>query len=190
MKSEAIRIDRYTGSQPEERFDFIYENFSIIHEMIKDFREDLISEVIEQKSYNRKAANGDLGVRIQISIGIGNPTQNQAIDHIRIAQAIDEGFLDEGFFEDTDNRYELVRKVDCYHSVRADVETFTSKLGTMNLNDQRILKPYLMRQKTMDELTEDMGIDYRSAIKRVYRIKKRLIEKVEPKLTVVNRRGV
>ena len=189
MKSEAISIDRYTGSQPEERFDFIYENFSIIQEIIKDFREELISEVIEQKFYNRRSANGDLGVRIQISMGIGNPTQNQAIDHMTIAQAIDEGFLDEDFFEDTDNRYDLIRKVDCYHSVRADVETFTSKLGTMDPKDQRIIKPYLLRQKTMNDLTEDMGIDYRSAIKRVYRLKKRLIEKVEPKLTVVNRRG-
>ena len=189
MKSEAISIDRYTGSQPEERFDFIYENFSIIQEIIKDFREELISEVIEQKSYNRRSANGEPGVRIQISMGIGNPTQNQAIDHMTIAQAIDEGFLDEDFFEDTDNRYDLIRKVDCYHSVRADVETFTSKLGTMDPKDQRIIKPYLLRQKTMNDLTEDMGIDYRSAIKRVYRLKKRLIEKVEPKLTVVNRRG-
>ena len=189
MKSEAISIDRYTGSEPEEKFDFIYENFAIIQEMIKDYREDLITEVIEQKSYNRRSASGDLGVRIQISMGIGNPTQNQAIDHLTIGQAIDEGFLDDDFFEDTDNRYELIRKVDCYHRVRSDVDTFTSKLGTMDPKDQRILRPYLMRQKTMDDLTEDMGIEYRSAIKRVYRIKKRLIEKVEPKLTVVNRRG-
>lgn len=41
----------------------------------------------------------------------------------------------------------------------------------------------------MDELAVDLGIDYRSAVKHVYRIKKRLIEKVEPKLTVMDRRG-
>ncbi len=48
---------------------------------------------------------------------------------------------------------------------------------------------YIMIQKSMDDLAVDLGIDYRSAVKRVYRIKKRLIEKVEPKLTVMNRRG-
>lgn len=138
-------------------------------------RKDLILSMrtllSSRKSYNRRSAGGDLGVRIQISVGIGNPTQNQAIDHLMIAKAIDKGFLDEDFFEDTDDRQELIRKINCYHSIRADVDTFTSKLRTMDPIDQRIIKPYLMRQKTMDELTEDMGIDYRSAIKRIYRIK-------------------
>lgn len=187
MKSEAISIDRYTGSELEERFDFIYENFSIIQEMLKDYREDLISEVIEQKAYNRRSSNGDLDVRIQVSMGISNPTQNREIDHLTIGKAIDEGFLDEDFFEDTDNRYELIRKVACYHRVNSDVAAFASKLRTMNPKDQRILKPYLLKQKSIDDIAEDIGIDYRSAIKHIYRMKKRLIEKVEPKLTVVNR---
>ena len=41
----------------------------------------------------------------------------------------------------------------------------------------------------MDELAVELGIEYRSAIKHVYRIKKRLIEKVEPQLKMLNRRG-
>lgn len=189
MKSEAISIDRYTGGQPAEQFDFIYENFAVIHEMIRDYREDIIKEVLDQKAYNRRSTNGDLGVRVQISMGISNPTQNEAINHWTIEEAIEKGILDEDFFEDTDDRYELIRKVDCYHAIHKDAETFQSKLVSMDLRDQRILKPYLMRQKTMEDLTADMGIDYRSAIKRVYRIKKKLIEKVEPKLSGVNRGG-
>ena len=59
----------------------------------------------------------------------------------------------------------------------------------MNPKDQKIIRPYLLREKSMDKLAVDLGIDYRSAVKHVYRIKKRLIEKVEPKLTVMNRRG-
>ena len=39
----------------------------------------------------------------------------------------------------------------------------------------------------MTELAEDMGIDYRSAVKHVYRVKKRLSAKVQPKLFVVKR---
>lgn len=190
MKSEAISIDRYAGGQPAKQFDFIYENFSVIQEMIRDFREDIIQEVIDQKTYNRRSSNGDLGVRVQISMGISNSTQNQAINHWNIEEAIDKGILDEDFFEDTDNKHELIRKIDCYHAIHRDVDIFRSKLVSMDPRDQKILKPYLLRQKTMDDLTEDMGIDYRSAIKRVYRIKKKLIEKVEPRLTGVNREGV
>lgn len=189
MKSGAISIDRYAGGEPAEQFDFLYENFSILQELLKDYREELIMEVIEQKAYNRRSQNGDLGVRIQVSMGIGNPTMNKAIEHMTVAQAIDEGLLDEDFFEDTDDKQELIRKVTCYYRVNADLEIFTSKLGTMCLKDQNIIRPYLLREKSMDDLAVDLGIDYRSAVKHVYRIKKRLIEKVEPKLTVMNRRG-
>ena len=103
MKSEAFNIDRYTGGEPAQQFDFLYESFSILRELLKDYREDLITEVIEQKSYNRRSQNGDLGVRVQVSMGVSNPTQNQAIEHMTIAQAIDNGLLDDDFFEDTDD---------------------------------------------------------------------------------------
>ena len=105
MKSGAISIDRYAGGEPVEQFDFLYENFSILQELLRDYREELIMEVIEQKAYNRRSQNGDLGVRIQVSMGNSNPTMNKAIEHMTVAQAIDEGLLDEDFFEDTDNKH-------------------------------------------------------------------------------------
>jgi len=189
MKSEAISIERYAGGEPEAQFDFLYENFAVLAEMLKDFREEIITEVMEQKAYNRRSQNGDLGVRIQVSMGTSNPTMNKAIEHVTVAQAIDEGLLDEDFFEDTDDRQALIQKITSYHRVNRDLETFTSKIATMTLKDQQIIRPYLSKEKTMEELADDMGIEYRSAVKHVYRIKKRLIEKVGPKLTVLNRRG-
>ena len=38
-------------------------------------------------------------------MGNSNPTMNKAIEHMTVAQAIDEGLLDEDFFEDTDNKH-------------------------------------------------------------------------------------
>lgn len=187
MKSGAINIDDYIGVQPEEQFEFIYTHYPIMKNLLTDYREDLISEVIEQKTYNRRSANGDLGVRVQLSIGVSSPTEKQAINHMTIEKAIVEGVLDEDFFEDTDNQEELIRKVTCYHAVNEDVKTFTKKLGALEQQDQKILKPYIMGQKSMSDLAEDMGIDYRSAVKHIYRIKKRLIVKVQPKLFVVKR---
>ena len=123
-------------------------------------------------------------MRVQISIGINNPTEKQAISHTMIEKAITSGILDEDFFEDTDNPEDLVKKVTCYHAVNEDVKTFTKKLESMEQRDQKILKPYLTGQKSMSDLADEMGIDYRSAVKHVYRVKKRLSEKVQPKLCV------
>lgn len=118
MESEAISIDEYLDSDVGQRFDFLYENYAVLKAIIKDYREDIITDVIEMKSYNRRAENGELGVRVQVSIGVSNPTMNKAINHLIIAKAVDEGYLDEDFFEDTDNPDALVKRVTIYHRVR------------------------------------------------------------------------
>ena len=182
MESEAISIDEYLDSDVEQRFDFLYENYSVLKAIIKDYREDIINDVIEIKSFNRRAANGELGVRVQVSLGTSNPTMNKAINHLPIAKAVDEGYLDEDFFEDTDNPDDLVRRVTIYHKVNIDYQSFTNKMATLNPKDQKILREYLSGEKSFGDFSEEMGIDYQSAVKRVGRIKHKLIERVEPRL--------
>lgn len=104
----------------EQRFDFLYENYAVLKAIIKDYREDIITDVIKMKSFNRRAANGELGVRVQVSTGTSNPTLNKVINNITIAKVVDEGYLDEDFFEDTDNPDELVKRVTIYHRVSID----------------------------------------------------------------------
>ena len=52
MESEAISIDKCLDSDAEQRFDFLYENYSVLKAIIKDYRENIINDVIEMKSFN------------------------------------------------------------------------------------------------------------------------------------------
>lgn len=182
MESEAISIDEYLDSDVEQRFDFLYENYAVLKAIIKDYREDIITDVIEMKSFNRRAANGELGVRVQVSMGTSNPTMNKAINNITIAKAVDEGYLDEDFFEDTDNPDDLVKRVTIFHKVSINYQSFQNKMATLNPKDQKILKEYLSGAKSFRDFSEEMGIDYQSAVKKIGRIKHKLIERVEPRL--------
>lgn len=182
MEAEAIKIDEYLGSDVGKRFDFLYENYSVIKPIINNFKEDLVSDVYEMKTYNRRAANGDLGVRIQISIGMSNPTADEAMKRSTITKAIDDGYLDDEFFEDTDDPQDLIRRITIYKLVSADYKEFKKKLDEMNPFDQRVIKPYILKEKSMNELSEEMGIEYRSAVMKVYRIRKKLSGLVIPKL--------
>ena len=161
MDAEAIKIDEYLGIGVEKRFDFLYQNYSVIKPIIKNYKEDLIRDVYDMKTYNRRAANGDLGVRIQISIGMSNPTANEAEKRAMITQAIDEGYLDDEFFEDTDDPQDLIRRVTIYKLVSADYKEFKKKLDEMDPIDQRVIKPYILKEKSMNELSEEMGILHR-----------------------------
>ena len=140
MESGAISIDEYLDSDVSQRFEFLYENYSVLKAIIKDCREDIINDVIEMKNFNRRAANGELGVRVQVSMGTSNPTMNKAINNITIAKAVDEGYLDEDFFEDTDDPDALVKRVTIYHRVSINYLSFQSKMETLKPKDHKILK--------------------------------------------------
>ena len=182
MDAEAIKIDEYLGCTVEKRFDFLFMNYSVLKPMIRNYKEDLISDVIEMKTYNRRAANGDLGVRIQISVGRNSPTERDGINKQLISEAIEDGYLDEDFFEDTDDPQDLIWRVTVYKLVSFGYKEFKKKLDEMDPVDQRVIKPYILKEKSMNELSEEMGIEYRSAVMKVYRIRKKLSGQVTPRL--------
>lgn len=184
MASEAISIDRFIYVEAERQFDFIYSNYSVMKQILSDYRSNLITEVIDQKANNRRSDSEELGIRIQTSRGTSSPTENLAINEIMIGKAIDDGFLDDDFFKDTDDKQDLINKVNAYHTVSRGWNVFTSKLKTMSPRDQAILGAHIMQKKTMVELAEELGVDYRSVVQRIWRIKKKLIAKVTPNLTM------
>lgn len=95
METEAISIDTYLACDDSKKFDFLYENFSVLRPTIDNYREELISDVKEMKAYNHRAAIGDLGVRVQISIGHSSPTEREAYSNMAIEEAVDSGVLDD-----------------------------------------------------------------------------------------------
>ena len=55
-------------------------------------------------------------------------------------------------------------------------------METLKPKDQKILRDYLSGEKSFRDFSEEMGIDYQSAVKKIERIKHKLIERVEPRL--------
>ena len=60
MESEAISIDKYLDCDVRKKFDFLYENFSVLKPIINNYKEAIISDVADMKLYNSKAEMGDL----------------------------------------------------------------------------------------------------------------------------------
>jgi hypothetical protein len=49
MESEAIKFDEYLANDLEKRFEFLYENYSIMKILIKDYKEDLITDEMDDE---------------------------------------------------------------------------------------------------------------------------------------------
>ena len=188
MRLTAISIDEYESSSSMRRFNFLFDNYAVMEPLISEYRERLIDEVMEQKAGNRKDEDEGLGVRIQVAFVRNNdPTATDAMSRMAVGKAIDRGFLDEDFFDGTDERDELIRKVTCYHMVSAGYERFGKTLKTMRENEQRILLPYVMKRKTITELSDELGISYDGIAKKLLRMKRKMMVKVEPERPLTER---
>ena len=61
-------VDSYGTGNAKERFDLIYENYSVFPQLVDCFEIGLFNTILNEKEYNRRAKNGaDLGVRVQTS---------------------------------------------------------------------------------------------------------------------------
>ena len=181
-KLEWTNIDSYPTTQLPERVDFLYENYYALEDLIEEYKENIIAEVIEQKSYNKRSEIGELGVRVCTSLGMSNTTQKKSLEHLSIEEAIDTGYLTEEFFEYTDDRQMLINKVECYHEISRDATFMMSKIKMMKPADRNVIEPYLLKKKSLNELAQEMSITYDSAKKRISRIKKKLEANFEEKM--------
>lgn len=160
-----------------ERITFLFENYPVMETMIANYRDDLIDEVMDQKTSNRHANDEGLGVRIQVAFcHMSDPTSNKGISRMEIGRAIDEGYLDEDFFEGTDDREALIHKVTSYHIVKESYRMLSKRLKEMDPRDKSIMLPYLLKEKTISMIADELQIEYKSAVQKIGRIKKRMEE--------------
>ena len=168
-------IDGCEKCSVTERIAFLFENYPVMDAMIENYRSGLIDEVMDQKASNRHADDEGLGVRIQVAFcHMSDPTSNKGISRLEIGRAIDEGYLDEDFFEGTDDREGLIHKVTSYHIVKASYQKLLKKLNEMDPTDKSIILPYLLKEKTISMIADELQIEYKSVVQKIGRIKKRM----------------
>ena len=177
MRKKAGGIETCGRYSLPQMVSFLCEHYTVMEPMISNYRDKLISAVMDQKARSHGGENEGLGVRIQIAFcNQSNPTEREGMNRLLVAKAIDEGYLDEDFFEGTEDREALIGKVTSYHLVNVSYQRFIKKLREMDPRDLEVILPYIRREKSIDALADELKIDYHSVIKRIQRIKKKLAE--------------
>ncbi|WP_026505223.1 hypothetical protein [Butyrivibrio sp. NC3005] len=73
-------VDSYGIGSAKERFDLIYENYSVFPQLVDCFEIGLFNTILNENEYNRRAKNNaDLGVRVQTS-NKSDPTAKMAVE--------------------------------------------------------------------------------------------------------------
>jgi hypothetical protein len=179
MGNGTTNLDGYGECGDEEKFEFLYDHFSNMRELLRDYRETLIEDILDLKIYKRRSNNGDLGVRVQTSKGVSRPVENEVVARDEIARAIDARYLDEEYFHAIDIQWGLMKQILSYRSATRDYNKFRSKFMCLKVRDRRIMKPYMEQEKNMSEVAEDYNSDYFAMAKRISRIKNKLWKMME-----------
>lgn len=179
MNNKTRGIEAYESGNAAERICFLCEHYTVMEPMISNYRENLIDEILGQKAKNLCDNDEGLGVRIQVAFCMQtNPTGKVGERRAVVTKAIDQGYLTEEFFEGTDDRNELIYKVTCYHTANTGYKQFVKNLKEMDQKDRRVFLPYIKREKSISEIADELQIDYRSVIKRLARIKKKMEQNI------------
>ena len=94
MKDEANIVEQYADSDVGKRIDILIRYYPNFIRLVEGFERNLGFIIKQEKEMKRRAAIGELGVRVQNS-HISDPTAREAIDNMMIEQAIREGDLTE-----------------------------------------------------------------------------------------------
>lgn len=93
MKDEASIVEQYADSDVGKRIDILIRYYPNFIRLVEGFEQSLSFIIKQEKEMKRRAAIGELGVRVQNS-HISDPTAREAIDNIMIMEAIKKGELE------------------------------------------------------------------------------------------------
>lgn len=178
MTKQSI-IGYYFGLDAKKRVDFLIEHYRDFEFFHSAYKESIISIMLGIREWHENKS-GDLGVRIQTSGGNSDVTFYKACERIDVAKCFENLEIATELFKEK-NDLELVRKgVSEWKLMRREFDTLNSFISLLAPVDRRIYTPYLLREKRLIDIAEELCIELESANKRIYRIRKKLISSIIP----------
>ena len=173
-------VDSYGTGNAKERFDLIYENYSVFPQLVDCFEIGLFNTILNEKEYNRRAKNSaDLGVRVQTS-NKSDPTAKMAVERVMIREAIERCDTDGGILKDTDNPEKHKKDIWTIAMMRREYEVFDSFLNTLDGREYTIMTRHLNEKCTTAKIAEELKIADKTVSNQLSEIKCSLRENITP----------
>lgn len=168
-------VHRYAKADAMNRINLIYNNFASFLGVVESRTEGLVYLIENEKATNRRHENGDLGVRVQKST-ISDPTGNTATGNVMTRDALIACDFSGGVLDGTDRREAFIREALILKDMRRDYQLFNDQLNCLEEKEREIVLNFIERKKTMNELAEELCIDYYSVKKKLRRSKKKVMD--------------
>ncbi len=168
MTKEADILADYKIATPEERFEIMFQNYTVFPKAIKKLERKTQYKIKADREYYRSHHRGELGVRVQTS-NISSPTEDEAIADIEIEEALKSGRVDRNLLKDFDDAGAYIEDIRFISIMRMDYELLVDCVASLDDDENLIITEYLNNRKFLKEIAVEHEMSY-SNMKRKYKL--------------------
>ena len=166
-------VETYSKTPASKRVDIIINNFTIFEDLIKGEEECLYVQIRRDQEDRLNEQRSDLGVRIQTSHK-SDITGDTATANADTQAGIENGdwrLATRGLKDNVKYR----KRIETLQMMRDDYTIVRGKLKGIR-DDDHLFRDYLTREKTYDEMADDLQLSNDAIRARIYRFKMTLKE--------------
>lgn len=86
----------------------------------------------------------------------------------------------DGIIAGIDHEYFIKERADAHRLIRRDLGKFKEQLDCLQDDEREFFLPYIMKDKCIDDMADELGISYNSTQRRISRIKRKIDEGMHP----------
>lgn len=164
-------ISIYNKANPEGKVVFVLENYARFIPMINAYERGLIDDIKQERIYNRRIENGELGIKVQTS-HISKPTESEGELNSIIEKAVREGDYVTALHGADNYETHKIEILILWYMRRA----YNLVEGQLGALDEDLYKRYLMHEFDLLSVAESEGVTV-DAIKQRFRKAKKVVIK-------------
>lgn len=175
VRNNSKIISIYNMASPEDKVIFVLENYSRFIPMINAYECGLVDDIIQERIYNRRRSNGDLGVRVQTSY-ISKPTESEGDLDTIVRDAVRDGDYVTAL-HGADNYEVHKNEIMTLWYMRRAYKLVEGQLGAL---EEGLYKRYLMHEFDLLSAAESEGVSVDAIKQRFRKAKKTVINGAAP----------
>lgn len=185
MAARANIVRKYASAEASARVSIICRYYGQIDGIIDGYIARMTYTIMEEKEYNFRSQKGDLGVRVQSGGMYSDPTGKEGVLLEELEKAIRNCDFSGDILEGIDNPEEVIRDARTLHRMKVEHSLYSRQLGYLDKRDRFLYEQYLNHEVTLEEIAEKYDIQYNSAMRRIDRIKKVVMEEMLDALSAI-----
>lgn len=167
-------VNEFRTSNPDKRFDMMFNNFYQLDDIMDIYRENLIFKIFGEVEYQLSHDRNQEDVRVQRTMGFSDAVFSE----INLRQNV-ESLMDADIYEYRFNFYlydnqELIEEVKNFFLTKREIGIFCAHIDKLRGEARYIITEFISRDKDYQEIGNVMNIDADSVRRRIFRLKKKL----------------